>query len=195
MKQNTPTSSKKMFNIGVFTSASNQLDPFYYNVAAELGSYLAKEGHHIIYGGANIGLMGSLAKSALDQNGRVTGVFPRSLVTREIACPNLTELIYTDGLHERKKIIYEMSDLFITMPGGFGTLDETFEVLTWNQLGHFDKPLYFYNANNFFNELMQFIKKLEIQKFIKVYDNIHAASFNNIAELNQILSNPIGENL
>lgn len=188
MNQKTPIYKKKIYNVGIFTSASNKLDPYYYEIASELGNYLAQNGHHIIYGGANIGLMGALAKSALDSNGRVTGVFPRSLESREIACQNLNELIYTEDLHERKKIIYERSDLFITMPGGFGTLDETFEVLTWNQLGHINKPLYFYNINNFFAELLQFIKKLESQKFIKVYDEVQAVSFNNINELNKILN-------
>jgi len=178
---------RSTLNIGIFTSASSKLHDSYYNLARELGTYIAKAGHNIIYGGAHIGLMGAIADSSLKHNGRVIGVFPENLGSREIAHPGLQELIITTGLHERKKIMYDRSDFFITLPGGFGTLDETFEVLTWNQLGHIQKPLYLFNQDNFFEHLLLFIKKLEEEKFIKVYDSVGISSIQNIRDLHPIL--------
>jgi len=186
----TPITSSSL-NVGIFTSASSKLDGNYYALAKELGIQLAKAGHQIIFGGANIGLMGAVADSALDNNGRVIGVFPENLGSREIAHSRLTELVLTKGLHERKKIMYDRSDFFISLPGGFGTLDETFEVLTWNQLGHIQKPLYFFNYNNFYEHLLNFIKKLEDEKFIKVYDQVGIKTLHNFFELQVILQQEI----
>jgi uncharacterized protein (TIGR00730 family) len=174
-------------NIGIFTSASSKLHESYYNLARELGTHIAQAGHNIIYGGANIGLMGAIADAALKHNGQVIGVFPENLGSREIAHPGLNELILTEGLHERKKIMYDRSDFFITLPGGFGTLDETFEVLTWNQLGHIQKPLYLFNHENFFEHLLLFIKKLEEEKFIKVYDSVGIRSIQSMKDFHLIL--------
>lgn len=175
-------------NIGIFTSASSRLRDSYFELAKQLGSTLAKAGHRIIYGGANVGLMGAVADAAIELNGQVIGVFPENLGKREIAHSGLHELIYTKGLHERKQIMYEKSDFFISLPGGFGTLDETFEVLTWNQLGHFKKPLYFFNYQNFYDHLITFIKKLESENFIKVYDKVGINTIANFTELNNVLA-------
>ena len=181
-------SMNNSLNIGVFTSASSKLNEHYFALAKALGSSLAKAGHTIIYGGAQIGMMGALANAALENNGRVIGVFPENLGGREIAHPNLTEQIFTKGLHERKQVIYQKSDFFISLPGGFGTLDETFEVLTWNQLGHIQKPLYFFNANHFYDHLIQFIAHLEKDNFIKVYDSVGINTFNDMSQLPIVLN-------
>ena len=177
-----------MLNIGIFTSASNKLSNSYFELAKQLGNQLANAGHCIIYGGANVGLMGALADAAIECQGQVVGVFPENLGKRELTHPGLQELIYTKGLHQRKQIMYDKSDFFISLPGGFGTLDETFEVLTWNQLGHFQKPLYFFNYQNFYDHLIMFIKKLENENFIKVYDRVGINTIENFSDLDKVLS-------
>lgn len=174
-------------NIGIFTSASSKLDEKYFRLANKVGELIAKSGHKIIYGGAQIGMMGEVAKGALEANGQVIGVFPANLGSREIAHKNLTELIITEDLHIRKKTIYNLSDFFISLPGGFGTLDETFEVLTWNQLGHIQKPLYFFNIDNFFNHLIKFINQLEQEKFTKVYDHVGIKTLNSFNDIASVL--------
>lgn len=185
---NDSINSTQFLNVGVFTSASNKLDEQYFSLAKSLGSYLAKTGHTIIYGGAKVGMMGALANAALENNGPVIGVFPENLGNREIVHEDLTQQIITKGFHERKQVIYQKSDFFITLPGGFGTLDESFEVLTWNQLGHIHKPLYFFNSNHFFDHLIHFITQLEKSNFIKVYDTVGVNTFNDLSQLPDILS-------
>lgn len=183
--------SLNTLHIGIFTSASSKLDVHYLNIAKLIGATIAGLGHRIVYGGAKIGMMGAVADGALEHGGQVIGVFPENLGHREISHPNLSEIIYTKGLHQRKEIMYQKSDFFISLPGGFGTLDESFEVLTWNQLGHIQKPLYFYNHHNFYDELILFLTKLEKEKFTKVYDQIGIRSINNIDQLLHTIENEI----
>jgi len=164
------SSKTEKFTITVFCSASNKLDDHYYKMASDLGHLLAKENVKIVYGGASIGMMGSLAKAALDSNGEVIGVIPEVILAREFALEGVTELIKVPDMHSRKKIMYELCDLVLVLPGGFGTLDEACEFMTWNQLGIHKKPLTFLNYNGFYDHFQEFCTKLKKEKFIKNYD-------------------------
>jgi len=125
----------KLKSIVVFCGASEGYDNTYREVAYELGSYLATNKIRLVYGGAKVGLMGALADGALQNGGEVIGVIPNFLETSEIANKNITELVRVETMHDRKIKMHELSDGIITLPGGWGTMDEMFEMLTWAQLG------------------------------------------------------------
>lgn len=128
---------------------------------------LAGENIGLVYGGASIGMMGAVADSVLENGGEVTGVIPKKIVDLEIAHRQLTELKIVDGMHERKAAMAELGDAFIALPGGFGTLDEIFEVLTWSQLGLHQKPCAMLSVNGYFDDILSFIKKAEDNGFIR----------------------------
>jgi uncharacterized protein (TIGR00730 family) len=111
----------------------------------------------LIYGGAQVGIMGKLANELVSLGGQVTGVIPRQLMKKEIAHAGLTELHVVKDMHERKAMMYELSDAFLIFPGGMGTLDELFEILTWKQLGFHKKPIAIYNTHGYFDHLLQFL--------------------------------------
>jgi len=129
-------------------------------VAVDLGTAMAGEGIGLVYGGGDVGLMGILADAVLANGGEVTGVIPASLVDAEVAHHGLTELVVVGSMHERKARMAELADAFVTLPGGFGTLDETFEVLTWNQLGLLAKPLVFLDVDGFWTPLFDQIGRM-----------------------------------
>lgn len=143
--------------ITVFCASSFGTDPVFEQQAFHLGETLAKNDIQLIYGGAQVGLMGAVANGALSSGGKVTGVLPRLLQTKEIAHSGLTELILTESMHERKTKMDSLSDGVIALPGGFGTLEELFEILTWGQLGLHKKPVALLNVNGFYDELISFI--------------------------------------
>src|SRR5882672_9757240 len=142
-------------NICVFCGSSKGLNPVYANSARELGSLLALQQHTLVYGGGNVGLMGIVADAALEKNGRVVGVIPEFLMQKEVGHRGLTELEVVPSMHERKKRMADLSDAFIAMPGGWGTLDETAEILTWKQLGLIHQPVGLLSVNGFFDALLQ----------------------------------------
>lgn len=152
--------------IAVFCGSKNGLDPIYTEHAALLGAALADAGFSIIYGGGNKGLMGALAKGMLERGGKITGVIPKLLIEWEHQHEGLTELIVTEGMHERKKIMYERCEAAVILPGGFGTLDELFEMLTWNQLNIHNKRIYILNSAGFYNHLILHMKQLEDSGFL-----------------------------
>jgi uncharacterized protein (TIGR00730 family) len=129
-------------------------------LAEELGALLAQRHIGVVYGGGNVGLMGLLADAALGARGEVIGVIPQSLVAAEVAHPGLTERRDVASMHERKAVMAALADGFITLPGGFGTLDETFEILTWNQLGLVHKPLVFLDPDGFWDPLFQQVERM-----------------------------------
>jgi hypothetical protein len=135
--------------------------------AAQLAKYLLSEKITLVYGGANIGLMGVLADTVLAGNGKVIGVMPRSLVEREVAHNNLTEMHIVEGMQERKAMMADLSDAFVSLPGAYGTLDELFEVLTWNQLGIINKPIGLLNIAGFFDPLLQMLDHAVAEKFLR----------------------------
>ena len=130
-------------DVCVFCGANPGGDPVFAEVAADLGRTIAERGHGLVYGGGRVGLMGIVADSALAAGGRVYGYIPQGLVDREVGHRGLTELIVADSMHTRKQAMSDRADGFVALPGGFGTLDEVIEILTWNQIGIIAKPVAF----------------------------------------------------
>ena len=155
-----------MKRVCVFSGSSPGADPAYRAAATDLGRHLAERGIELVYGGAHVGLMGVLADAALAAGGRVIGVIPRSLVEREIAHPGLGDLRVVDSMHERKAQMAELADAFVALPGGVGTLEELFEVYTWNQLGLHAKPLGLLNVRGYFDGLVRFLDHAVEERFI-----------------------------
>ena len=156
-----------MKNIAIFCGSSKGTEHVYEEQAYLLGQVLAESGIGLVYGGAKIGLMGAVADGALQHGGRVVGVLPHFLQTKEIAHEGLTELILVDTMHERKMKMNALSDAVIALPGGFGTMEEFFEVLTWGQLGLHQKPMGLLNTNGFYNELIALAQQMVDQGFLR----------------------------
>jgi hypothetical protein len=144
-------------NVAVFCASADGADPGYRAAAEELGRALAKRKIGIVYGGAEVGLMQAVAEAAMAEGGHVIGVIPNVLVDLEVAHHGLTELHVTETMHTRKALIGERSDAFIALPGGFGTLEELFEVLTWQTLKIHSKPVLLLNTNGFYDQLLAFL--------------------------------------
>ncbi len=155
-------------SIAVFCGSSSGANPIYEQKAIELGAYLGANGFHLVYGGGNIGLMGKIANATLDAGGKVTGVLPHFLNKKEVGHVALSKLILVDSMHERKQKIEQLSDAFIAMPGGFGTLEEASEMLTWAQLGLHQKPIGLYNINGFYNSLLTQLDAMVAEGFLKL---------------------------
>ena len=140
--------------------------PVYAERAAALGQRLAREGIAVVYGGGNVGLMGVVADAALEAGGEVIGVIPEQLVNWEVAHRGLTRLEVVADMHTRKMRMFDLSDAFIALPGGFGTLDEMFEMLTWRQLGIGDKPCAFLDVDGFYTPLMGMLDRMVAERFL-----------------------------
>lgn len=153
--------------IGIFCGSSAGVLPAYAEMARETGRLLAKSGIALVYGGGHVGLMGAVADAALEAGGKVIGVMPRSLVEREIAHKRLSELHVVDSMHERKALMADLSDGFITLPGGAGTFEECFEQWTWAQLGIHDKPCGILNVSGYFDPLCAMIARMTEEGFMK----------------------------
>lgn len=143
----------------VFCGANSGIRPVFAEAARQLACELADRGMGVVYGGGNVGLMGEVADAALGSGAEVIGVIPRSLVDRELAHAGLSALHIVGTMHERKALMADLSDAFIALPGGFGTLDEYFEVLTWAQLGLHAKPCGLLNVNGYFDHLLAFLDR------------------------------------
>ena len=151
----------------VFSGSSAGISPAYGAAARRLGEQLALGGIDLVYGGASVGLMGAVADAVLARGGRVIGVIPQALVEREIAHPRLTDLRIVASMHERKALMAELSDGFIALPGGIGTLEELFEIWTWAQLGSHIKPCAVLNVSGFYDGLLRFLDHIAGQGFLK----------------------------
>lgn len=147
-------------SVAVFCASSDGNDPIIFEKAYEVGKNLAQKKIKLVYGGSKLGLMGQVAKGILDHNGEVLGVIPDFLKTKEVVHAGLTELITTKDMHERKLIMHEKSNAFIALPGGFGTLEELFEIVTWSQLGLHQKPIGLLNIGGFYDDLMAMLTKM-----------------------------------
>ena len=156
-----------MKSIAVFCGSSVGTDSKIKSEAYHLGKSLAESQITLVYGAAKIGIMGEVARGVLDYEGHVLGIIPGFLETKEIVHPELSELIVTDNMHERKVIMYEKSDGFMVLPGGFGTMDEFFEITTWGQLGLHTKPIGILNINGFFDHLLAYFKTMVARGFLK----------------------------
>lgn len=135
------TDTMGSFSVTVFCGSSPGADPAYAQAAASLGAGLAAQGVNLVFGGGNVGLMGITAGAAMEGGAHVTGIIPDFLRAREVEFPGLSELIVTDSMHTRKRRLFALADVFVVMPGGLGTFDETIEILTWKQLGQHNKPI------------------------------------------------------
>lgn len=156
-----------MKSIVVFCGSSLGNNSVYETEAALLGATLAKKNIRTVYGGAKIGIMGALANAALEHQGEVYGVIPEFLLKREVFHEGLTELAITGTMHERKAMLNELSDGIITLPGGYGTMEEIFEMLTWEQLKLHQKPIGILNTNGFYNHLLAQVQHMVNEGFLQ----------------------------
>jgi len=156
-----------MKRICVFCGSSAGARPEYRACAEELGSELARRNIGLVYGGGNVGLMGAIADSVLKARGEAIGVIPEHLMTREIGHQRLTKLHVVRSMHERKALMADLSDAFIALPGGFGTLEEFFEVLTWSQLGLHNKPCGIVNVLGYYTPLLRMLDHAVEERFLK----------------------------
>ena len=156
-----------MKSICVFCGSNSGTNPIYLETAKRLGEVLAKANLGLVYGGANVGLMGALADAVLAVGGSVIGVIPQSLRGKEIDHKGLTEMHVVNTMHERKALMADLSDGFIALPGGAGTLEEFFEVWTWGQLGYHAKPFGLLNVAGYYDDLVKFMRHTVAEQFIK----------------------------
>jgi uncharacterized protein (TIGR00730 family) len=155
-----------MKSVCVYCGANAGADPIYMQSAIALGNRLAAGQLRLVYGGGNTGLMGAVANGVLDAGGKVTGVIPQHLVDWEVAHKGVTTLEVVGSMHERKSRMFDLSDGFIALPGGFGTLEEVFEMLTWRQLNIGQKPIAFLNVNGYYSPLMAMVEHMVAEKFL-----------------------------
>lgn len=156
-----------MKRLAVYCGSASPADPRYLELAAQVGETLARRGIGVVYGGGKLGLMGALADSALAAGGEVIGVIPEALVNSEVAHRGCTELHVVPGMHERKLAFTNLSDGFLTIPGGVGTMDELWEAVSWAQLGYHAKPVGLLNAFGFFDQLLAFNRHMAEVGFIR----------------------------
>lgn len=157
-----------MKRICVFCGSSPGGSPEYIQAATQLGHTLAAKSIGLVYGGAKVGMMGRIAEAVLEKNGEVIGVIPKGLAEKEVSFTGLADLRVVDSMHERKAIMADLSDGFIALPGGLGTLEEFFEVATWAQLGLHPKPCGLLNVRHYYDKLMDFLDHMVTEKFVEL---------------------------
>ncbi len=158
-------------NVCVFCGSGVGNKTIYADAAREMGFLLAHQGYTLIYGGGNIGLMGILADAVLEKKGRVIGIIPDFLMQKEVGHTGLTQLEVVASMHERKRRMADLADAFLVLPGGWGTLDETAEILTWKQLGLIHQPIALLNVDGFFNALLNQMDHMVASGFLR-HDNM-----------------------
>lgn len=163
----TPAPPRVFHRICVFCGSATGTDPVFVAAARALGQGLAERNLELVYGGGRVGLMGQLADAALAAGGRVHGVIPQRLRDLEVAHEGLTELFVVDTMHARKAMMARLADAFIALPGGFGTLEEMFEIVTWAQIGYHHKPIGILDVAGYYAPLLQFIDHAEAAGFIR----------------------------
>ena len=157
---------KELKTICVFCGSGTGVNPLYSKAAGILGDLLSRRSINLVYGGSNIGLMGIVSAAVRDGGGKVTGVIPEHIFDHVPSQEGITMEV-VPGMHERKALMYELADAFISLPGGIGTLEETFEAWTWNQLGYFAKPLALLNINAYYDSLLDFLNRMNREGFLK----------------------------
>ncbi|MCD6064108.1 MAG: family Rossman fold protein [Flavipsychrobacter sp.] len=178
-----------MTSIVVFCGSSEGYQECHRETAYGLGNILAERGYRVVYGGAKIGLMGAVADGALDKGGNVVGVIPHFLRTKEVTHEGLTELVLTDTMHDRKLKMHELSDGVITLPGGWGTMEEMFEMLTWGQLGLHKKPMGILNINGYYDSLKGLADTMVNEGFLKQEIRDMLLFSDSIEELLELMEN------
>lgn len=157
-------------SVCVYCGSSSRVDQIYKDAAVALGKTIAGNGWNVVYGGGRVGLMGLVADSALGVGGKVFGIIPKHIQAREIDHTDLTELHIVDSMHIRKQMMVDRSDAFVILAGGLGTLDEFFELLTWKQLGLHDKPIVMVNIQGYWTKMLEAIKHIADEKFMRAED-------------------------
>lgn len=179
----------------VYCGSANRADQIYKDAAVEIAKYLVRNDRGIVYGGGRVGLMGLLADTGINEGGSVIGIIPEHLVTRELQHEHLTEMHVVDSMHTRKRMMVDRSDAFVILPGGYGTLDEAFEIMTWKQLGLHEKPIVFWNVNNFWDPLFLMLDKIASEKFAGAESKNLCKIISNLGELPAALAaQPEGPN-
>ncbi|MBL7725838.1 MAG: TIGR00730 family Rossman fold protein [Chitinophagaceae bacterium] len=153
-------------SLAVFCGSKNGNNPLFVKQATELGKLMAENNITLVYGGGSAGIMGTIADSVMENGGKVTGIIPKLLLEWEVQHRGITELIICDDMHVRKRKLYSLCDAALILPGGFGTLDELFEIVTWNQLTIHDKHIYILNSGGFYDHLIQHIDKMKEEGFL-----------------------------
>ncbi len=175
-------------SLAVFCGSKNGNNPLFTLHAEQLGKLLAENNIRVIYGGGSAGIMGTIADSVMKHGGQVTGIIPKLLLEWEVQHRGITELIICDDMHVRKKTIYSLCDAALILPGGFGTLDELFEIVTWNQLTIHDKDIFILNTDGFYNFLLQHIQLMKDEKFLYEEAEKRITVVNDPAELLEYFS-------
>jgi uncharacterized protein (TIGR00730 family) len=170
-------------NICVFCGSSPGYNSVYASAARELGTRIAEGKHKLIYGGGNIGLMGIVADAVLEKQGEVIGIIPKFLMDKEVGHLGLTSLEIVSSMHDRKKRMADLADAFIAIPGGWGTLEEIAEILTWKQLGLITQPVAMLNVNGFFDPLLQQMKAMVDEGFLREQNFLSIKTSDSAAEV------------
>lgn len=179
----------------VYCGSSSGADGVYADQARQVGTFLGKAGIDLVYGGGRVGLMGIVADAAMAAGGKATGIIPAHIADREVAHTGLTDLKIVDSMHRRKQMMVDMSDAFIILPGGFGTMDEFFEIFTWWQLGLHDKPVIVVNSAGYWDPLIALIDHIIARKFAKPGDRGHLCVIGGAEDLPAALElAPTGKN-
>lgn len=165
-------------SLAVFCGSKSGNDTLYVEHAKQLGYLLALKNITLVYGGGNKGMMGAIANAVLEKNGKVTGIMPKILTGIEHQHFGLTEMFEVEDMHTRKRMLYEKCDAALILPGGYGTMDEFFEMLTWNQLNIHDKQIFILNTSGFYDHLIYFLHKMEDEGFLyhKIVDRLTIVS-------------------
>lgn len=174
-------------SVCVYCGSSSRVDQAYKDAAIELGKVLAANKWDVVYGGGRVGLMGLVADSALAAGSKVVGIIPKHIEAREVQHTDLTELHVVDSMHVRKQMMVDRGDAFVILAGGLGTLDEFFEILTWKQLGLHDKPVIMVNINGYWTKMVEAIRYIADQKFMRDEDLRMFHVVNTVAEVPEAL--------
>jgi uncharacterized protein (TIGR00730 family) len=164
------TTSSPIQSICVYCGSSGRVADFYKDAALAVGTAIGKAGRNLVYGGGRVGLMGLVADATLEAGGKVIGIIPEHIKKREVDHPGLTELHVVHSMHERKQMMVDRSDAFVVLPGGLGTLDEFFEIMTWRQLGLHDKPIVLVNIGEYWTSVLHLIDVMVKEGFVREED-------------------------
>lgn len=177
----------RVMKVAVYCGSHQGKRPTYMETATKLGRALAKQGHQLVYGGSNVGLMGAMANEAITSGAYVIGVMPEHLSKREVAHSGLSEIHLVESMHVRKKMMADLADAYIAMPGGCGTLDEYFEIFTWAQIGLHEKPVILLNVDGFYDALLQHFERMIEDGFVREEHREILKVANSVEELQDLL--------
>lgn len=177
----------EMKSICVFCGAQNAVPQTHLDMAKQLGRDMAKAGKQLVYGGGDCGLMGAVANGVLEEGGKAIGVFPRSLGRIEVEHKGLTTMHMVDSMHERKQIMYDNAETFVILPGGFGTMDEMFEVITWRQIKIHEKSVIIFNHEGYWDDLIRLMDGIIASGFAKPINRTFYTVVNTKEELYELL--------